>query len=134
MNWFFLILVAAAGSASLTMQAGASEKESAFISGTKITYQEFRKDYKKGSVLIPGKNYTLYACVDGTVQLPFYKGVLSAHYYVGSSCYSPEQLYISHDDGLGLQKAFEFRHTKGMEWVTVSVNVDGGIAIVDFKR
>ncbi len=114
--------------------ARAGRKEPAFLPGKLITYQEFRRDYKKGSVLVPGEYYTLYACIDGTVQLPFYKGILSPGYYYGSACYDPEQLYITHDDALGLQREYEFRHTKGMFWVTVSVNVDGGISIIDFKR
>ncbi len=123
--------------AILTLSIGravAADTGRVFDNGQTITYKKFWKDYKKGSILIPGKRYTMYACIDGTVQLPFYKGILSPDYYFGSACYGPEQVYITHDNALSLQQDFEFRHMKGMAWVTVSVNVDGGIAIVDFKR
>ena len=105
-----------------------------FIMGEKISYKEFQTEYKKGSGLIPGKKYTLYACIDGTVQLPFYKGILSQSYYYGSACYSPDELYISDEDFYSVQKRIEFKNMKGMYWVTVYVDIDGGIVVVDFKK
>jgi hypothetical protein len=111
-----------------------TDKNSDFIMGQKINYQEFWTDYKKGSGLISGKKYTMYACIDGTVRLPFYKGILSQSYYYGSACYSPEELYISDYDFYGVQKRLEFKNMKGMYWVTVYVDIDGGIVVVDFKK
>ncbi len=111
-----------------------ADKNPDFIMGQKINYQEFWTDYKKGSGLISGKKYTMYACIDGTVQLPFYKGILSPSYYYGSACYSPEELYISDYDFYSVQKRLEFKNMKGMYWVTVYVDIDGGIVVVDFKK
>ncbi len=122
---------------SLVLLAGWTQrpgKNADFIMGEKISYKEFQTEYKKGSGLIPGKKYTLYACIDGTVQLPFYKGVLSQSYYYGSACYSPGELYISNDDFYSVQKRIEFKNMKGMYWVTVYVDIDGGIVVVDFKK
>ncbi len=110
------------------------DNNSDFIRGEKISYKEFWTDYKKGSGLITGKTYTLYACVDGTVQLPFYKGIMSQSYYYGSACYAPEELYISDYDFYSIQKRLEFKNMKGMYWVTVYVDVDGGIVVVDFRK
>ena len=114
--------------------ARVSAREPDFITGEKITFKEFYTDYKKRSGLETGKYYTLYACVDGTVQLPFYKGVMSESYYYGSACYAPRQLYITDYDFCGLQKAVAFRHSKGMLWVTLYVRVDRSIIVVDFKQ
>ncbi len=122
---------------SLVLLAGWTQhpgKNAGFIMGEKISYVKFQTEYKKGSGLIPGKKYTLYACIDGTVQLPFYKGILSQSYYYGSSCYSPDELYISGDDFYSMQKRIEFKNMKGMYWVTVYVDIDGGIVVVDFKK
>ena len=122
---------------SLVLLAGWTQhpdKIAGFVMGEKISYEEFQTAYKKRSGLIPGKKYTFYACIDGTVQLPFYKGIMSPSYYYGSACYSPEELYISDDDFSGVQKRIEFKNMKGMYWVTVYVDTDGGIVVVDFKK
>ena len=122
---------------SLVLLAGWTQhpdKNAGFVMGEKISYEEFQTAYKKRSGLIPGKKYTFYACIDGTVQLPFYKGIMSQSYYYGSACYSPEELYISDDDFYSVQKRIEFKNMKGMYWVTVYVDTDGGIVVVDFKK
>ncbi len=130
----FTIATVVLSSLLLIGWTGHADKNPDFIMGQEITYQEFHTDYKNGSGLIAGKKYTMYACIDGTVQLPFYKGVLSGSYYYGSACYSTEELYISDDDFYSIQKRLEFKNMKGMYWVTIYIDIDGGIVIVDFKQ